>query len=73
FEVIKRLNEQAGDSGKRMPILILSAVKEDSSRRRYELETQESLGVDGYVEKPISPPVLLQKVDKLLMKDKSIV
>jgi CheY-like chemotaxis protein len=48
-----------------------SAVKEDSSRRRYELETKLSLGVDDYVEKPISPPVLLQRVDKILMKSKS--
>ncbi len=71
FEVCKRLNEQAGTSGSRIPILILSAVREDSSRRRYELETKTDLGVDGYVEKPISPPVLLQQVEKVLTKSKS--
>jgi CheY-like chemotaxis protein len=71
FEVCKRLNQQAGSGGSKIPILILSAVREDSSRRRYELETKLSLGVDDYVEKPISPPVLLQRVDKILMKSKS--
>jgi signal transduction histidine kinase/CheY-like chemotaxis protein len=71
FEVCKRLNQQAGSGASKIPILILSAVREDSSRRRYELETKLSLGVDDYVEKPISPPVLLQRVDKILMKSKS--
>ena len=71
FEVIKRLDEQWGTSDSRIPILILSAVKEDSSRRRYELETKVTLGVDDYVEKPISPPLLLQRVERLLTKCKS--
>jgi len=71
FEVIKRLNEQAMTGGNRIPVLILSAVREDSGRRRYELETKESLGVDDYVEKPISPPVLLQKVEKILTRAKA--
>lgn len=68
FEVCKRLNEQAGTGGNKIPILILSAVREDSSRRRYELETKTALGVDDYVEKPISPPLLLQRVERVLMK-----
>jgi len=71
FEVVKRLREQAGSGGSKIPILILSAVREDSSRRRYELETKETLGVDGYVEKPISPPILLQHVEKILSRHKS--
>jgi len=71
FEVIKRLNEQVDTGGKRIPILILSAVREDSSRRRYELETKETFGVDDYLEKPISPPLLLQKVEKILARLKA--
>jgi len=71
FEVVKRLNEQAGAGGNKIPILILSAVREDSSRRRYELETKTSPGIEDYVEKPISPPLLLQRVEKVLMKCKS--
>ena len=71
FEVCKRLNEQAGPSGNQIPILIFSAVREESSRRRYELDTNVTLGVDDYVEKPISPPLLLQRVEKVLKKNKS--
>jgi len=68
FEVVKRLNEQAGIAGIKIPILILSAVREESSRRRYELETKTPPGIDGYVEKPISPPLLLQRVEEVLAK-----
>ncbi len=71
FEVCKRLNEQAGPGGNKIPILIFSAVREESSRRRYELETEAALSVDDYVEKPISPPILLQRVEKVLKKGKS--
>jgi len=71
FEVCKRLNEQAGTGGNKIPILILSAVREESSRRRYELETKTAPGIEDYIEKPISPPLLLQWVEKVLMKCKS--
>ena len=67
FEVCKRLKEQ----GNKIPVLILSAVREESSRRRYELETKVTLGVDDYIEKPISPPLLLQRVEKILTQSKS--
>ncbi len=55
-----------------MPVLILSAVREESSRRRYELETEMDLDVDDYITKPISPPVLLQRVERALMKGKAV-
>ena len=71
FEVCKRLDEQRGKEGRKFPIIILSAVREDSSRRRYELETESDLNVDDYVTKPISPPVLLQRVEKVLMNRKT--
>lgn len=70
FEVCKRLNEQEGPDGSKLPILILSAVREESSRRRYELETTVTLSVDDYIEKPISPPLLLQRVERALRKSK---
>jgi len=68
FEVCKRLADKADPGGKRVPIIILSAVREDSSRRRYELETKTAFKVDDYLVKPIAPPVLLQHVDQVLMK-----
>lgn len=66
FDVIKSLHERSGPDGFRIPILILSAVKEDSSRRRYELETKVSMSIDDYIEKPIAPPILLQRVERVL-------
>jgi signal transduction histidine kinase/CheY-like chemotaxis protein len=68
FEVCKRLQERKNTGGRKFPIIILSAVREDSSRRRFELETEADLDVDDYVNKPISPPVLLQRVEKALLK-----
>jgi DNA-binding response OmpR family regulator len=52
------------------PILILTSVREDASRRRYELETGLRMDVDDYVEKPIPPLELLHRVEKLLAKQK---
>ena len=71
FEVCKRLEKQRVHGGKRIPVLILSAVREESSRKRYELETETDLDVEDYITKPISPPVLLQRVEKALMKEQA--
>ncbi len=68
FEVCKRLEEKRPAGSRKFPVIILSAVFEESSRRRYELETEAQLDIDDYVTKPISPPVLLQRVEKALWK-----
>ncbi|MFC1914927.1 ATP-binding protein, partial [Chloroflexota bacterium] len=73
FEVCKILEERRrSHGGKRIPVVILSAVKEDSGRQRYELETEMDLDIDDYVTKPISPPVLLQRVERALRKGKTV-
>ncbi len=51
-----------------IPILIVTSVREDASRRRYELETGLDLDVDDYIEKPIKPADLLHRVEKILQK-----
>jgi len=66
FEVLRKLSEQDSTQRRGMSIIILSAVKEGSSRQRYELETRSPLPIADYLEKPISPPVLLQRVEKVL-------
>jgi len=55
-----------GDSRyKNMPIMILTTVIEDASRRRYELETGHAMDIQAYIEKPAKPVELLDMVEKL--------
>jgi CheY-like chemotaxis protein len=49
-----------------MPIMILTTVIEDASRRRYELETGHSMDIQAYTQKPAKPAELLSQVEKLL-------
>jgi two-component system alkaline phosphatase synthesis response regulator PhoP len=51
-----------------VPIMILTTVIEDASRRRYELETGMAMDVQDYVQKPIQPMALIQRVEKLIKK-----
>ncbi|MFC2003567.1 response regulator transcription factor [Chloroflexota bacterium] len=68
FAVCKELQDPRWSKYKDVPILMLTSVREEASRRRYELETGLELDVDDYVEKPISPDVLLERVEKLIKK-----
>ena len=52
----------------KVPVLILTSTREEAGRRRYELETGLDLDVDGYVEKPIEPHLLVERVERLLEK-----
>jgi DNA-binding response OmpR family regulator len=68
FEVYKKLQEPKYAKYKGIPILILTSVREEAGRRRYELETGNELRVDDYIEKPFSPDSLLRRVEKLIKK-----
>jgi DNA-binding response OmpR family regulator len=70
FAVCKELQDPRWSKFKDTPILILTSVREEASRRRYELETGLELGVDDYLEKPMSPNVLLERVSTLIKKKK---
>jgi len=72
FAVCKELQDPRWSKFKDMPILILTSVREDASRRRYELETGLELNVDDYVEKPISPDILLQRVERLIKRKEKV-
>ena len=72
FAVCKELQDPRWSKFKDLPILILTSVREDASRRRYELETGLELNVDDYVEKPISPDILLQRVERLIKKKEKV-
>ena len=69
FAVYKELQSPKWSGYRDMPILILSSVREEASRRRYELETGQKLQPDEYVEKPIVPRVLIGRVEKLLERN----
>ncbi len=71
FAVCKELQDPRWSKYKDIPILILTSVREEASRRRYELETGLALDVDDYVEKPMSPDVLLKRVSTLIKRKKS--
>lgn len=68
FAVCKELKDPRRAKYSKIPILILTSVKEEASRRRYELETGLAMDVDDYVEKPIAPYTLLERVEKLLKR-----
>jgi len=72
FAVCKELQDPRWSKYKNIPILILTSVREEASRRRYELETGLELDVDDYVEKPVSPDILLRRVGKLLKKKEKV-
>ena len=68
FAVCKELQDPRWSKYRDIPIIILTSVREEASRRRYELETGLELDVDDYLEKPISPDTLLDRVEQLLKK-----
>ena len=72
FAVLKELQDGRWSKYRQIPILILTSVREEAARRRYELETAIELNVDDYAEKPISPDILLERVEKLLKKKKRV-
>ena len=72
FAVYKTLQDPKWAKYKDMPILILTSVREEASRRRYELETGQELKPDDYVEKPFSPDVLLKRVEKVIKKRQKV-
>ena len=68
FAVVRELRQNPRYA--KVPILILTSVREDASRRRYELETGLAMDVQDYVEKPISPMELIDRVKSLLESSK---
>jgi len=67
FAVVKEL-KNTKEKYPNIPILIISSVREEASHRRYELEVGHKLNIDEYIEKPIEPFILLERVERLLSK-----
>ena len=72
FAVCKELQDPRWAKYRDIPILILTSVREEASRRRYELETGLELDVDDYGEKPVSPDTLLERVGRLVKRREKV-
>jgi DNA-binding response OmpR family regulator len=68
FAVMKELQNSQWREYHTMPVLVMSSIREEASQRRYELETGRRLGADDYIEKPIEPFALLERINTLLSK-----
>jgi len=72
FAVYRELQLPSWSDYRDVPIIILSSVREEASRRRYELETGKKLSPDEYMEKPVMPDVLLSRVEKVLKRKQQV-
>jgi len=72
FAVYKELQLPSWSDYRNVPIIILSSVREEAGRRRYELETGRKLSPDEYLEKPIMPDVLLSSIEKLFKRKQPV-
>lgn len=68
FAVMKELQNSQWKEYHSIPVLVMSSIREEASQRRYELETGRQLGADDYIEKPIEPFALLERINTLLSK-----
>jgi CheY-like chemotaxis protein len=66
FAVLRELQRDPAFAD--LPVLVLTTVVEDASRRRYELETGQHMRVRGYLQKPVAPEPLLRAVAEALEK-----
>ena len=66
FAVYKELKRPDRPEWNDIRILVLTSLREESSKARFEEETGMQMNVEDYIEKPISPSVMIEKVHKLL-------
>lgn len=66
FAVFSKLREPEYERWSKIPIIVLTSVREEVSKRRYELETGEKMEYQAYLEKPADPDELLETVSSLL-------
>ncbi len=64
FTVIRELRSNPRYA--KIPIIVLTAIFEEASRRRYDLETGRRMEVQAYLEKPVAPSELLRRVGQIL-------
>jgi CheY-like chemotaxis protein len=66
FAVFTQLRDPAYERWSVLPVIVLTSVREEVSKRRYELETGGQMGYAAYLEKPADLDQLLETVSSLL-------
>lgn len=66
FAVFNTLREPEYERWSKIPIVVLTSVREEVSKRRYNLETGQKMGYKAYLEKPADHDELLETVSSLL-------
>ncbi|MFZ0928615.1 MAG: response regulator [Syntrophobacteraceae bacterium] len=69
FAVCEELQDPRWAKLSNIPIIILTSVREDAGRRRYQLGTGLQLRVSDYIEKPVDPATLLSRVGTYLKRN----
>jgi len=65
FAVFDMLQDPRYERWSKIPVVILTSVREEVSNRRYELETGRKMDYAAYLEKPADPDQLLELVSRL--------
>jgi two-component system, OmpR family, alkaline phosphatase synthesis response regulator PhoP len=68
FAVFTALLQPEYENWSGIPIIVLTSVREEVSKRRYELETGKKMGYAAYLEKPADPDELLETVSSILSR-----
>jgi CheY-like chemotaxis protein len=66
FAVFSALRKPEYERWSSIPVIVLTSVREEVSKRRYELETDQKMGYAAYLEKPPDPDELLETVASLI-------
>lgn len=66
FAVFDMLRDPRYERWSKIPVVILTSVREEVSNRRYELETGRKMDYAAYLEKPADPDELLATISRLL-------
>ncbi len=65
FAVFTSLRDPEYEPWSKIPVVVLTSVREEVSNRRYELETGRRMEYAAYLEKPADPDLLLETVARL--------
>lgn len=69
FAVFDMLRDPRYERWSRIPVVILTSVREEVSNRRYELETGRKMDYAAYLEKPADRDLLLETISRFVSRE----